>query len=165
MENASDNVFAPPRASLETQEGPQALWEMPFKDLRKLYHASVNVNVLGVLYGLGAFGALLGGLGGASFWYSGRNPDTAVSAVLMAVMFVLGFLYLAGTISSYTRPRWGRWVGVVLCLLSLLSIPFGTLIGALGLVAYARAGKLFGPERLPHKEVTAVYKQRKKDKK
>ena len=72
----TDNAFAPPRANLETQTGPQALWEMPFKELKKLYLASVNIRALGILYGLGAFGGLLAGallLGAAaSAWWLRR---------------------------------------------------------------------------------------------
>jgi hypothetical protein len=36
---------------------------------------------------------------------------------------------VVAAVTSFTRPRWARWLGIVLCLLSLLAIPLGTLIG------------------------------------
>ena len=161
MENAGDNVFAPPRATLDQPQGPEALWEMSWKDVRKLYLASVNVRALGVLYAIGALGLL----GTAAITVSGPAPSTPPPAGLMPFLIAMGVVFLAGTVTSYTRPRWGRVLGIILCVLSLFSIPWGTLIGILGLIAYAQGGKLFGPERLTHQEVAAVYKQRKKDKK
>ena len=160
----SENVFAPPRASLDVQEGPEALWELPWKELRRIYLASVNIRALGVLYGLGAVGAIAAGSMLLVGTVGGAQPEAA-TAFLWALVVVLGLIYVAACVSSYTRPTWGRWLGIVLCVLSLFSIPFGTLIGLLGLIAYAQGGKLFGPGRLLHKDVAAVYKQRKKDKK
>jgi hypothetical protein len=150
----TDNAFAPPRANLETQFGPQQLWEMPFKDLKKLYLASVNIRALGILYGLGAFGLLAGPI------LLTRGADQWLGYVLIAS----GVVSVAGCVSSYTRPGWGRPVGILLCVLGLLNFPLGTLIGILGLVAYANGRKLFGADRLPHKDVAAVYKVRKKEK-
>jgi hypothetical protein len=151
----TDNAFAPPRANLETQTGPQALWEMPFKELKKLYLASVNIRALGILYGLGAFGGLLAG----ALLFSGK-----IEPWLGFVLLASGVVSVAACISSYTRPGWGKVVGILLCVLSLLNVPWGTLIGILGLIAYANGGKLFGPDRLLHKDVVAVYKVRKKEK-
>ena len=160
----SENVFAPPRANLDVHEGPEALWEMSFKEVRKLYLASVNVRALGLLYGLGAVGAIAAG--GIFLFAPLKDAGRAESmgAAFAAILVFLGVIYIAATISSYTRPRWGRWLGIVLCALSLLSFPFGTIIGIMGLIAYAQGGKLFGPDRLYHNDVAAVYKQRKKDK-
>src|SRR5262249_45088226 len=58
----TDNVYAPPRASLETQEGPQELWRIDFKTLKRLYNASHSIRALGFLYGLGAFGIVTGAI-------------------------------------------------------------------------------------------------------
>ena len=165
MENTSDNVFAPPRATLDTREGPEALWELSWKEIRKLYLASVNVRALGVLYGLGAVGAVIGGAM-VAFSPAGSQTETGVPlAGIGAIVLVLGLIYVAACVSSFTRPVWGRWLGMVLCVLSLFSFPLGTLIGIIGIIAYAQGGRLFGPERLMHKDLAAVYKQRKKDKK
>lgn len=158
----TENVFAPPRANLDVHEGPEALWEMGWKDLRKLYLASVNVRTLGVLYALAALGSL--GVGVAVLaGYFGRSDSGAGPGLVGSALVVLGLGYVAGCVTSYARPAWGRWLGCVLCVLALPSVPFGTIIGALGLVAYAQGGKLFGPARLLHKDVAAVYKQRRKE--
>jgi hypothetical protein len=151
----TDNAFAPPRANLETQTGPQELWEMPFKDLKKLYLASVNIRALGILYGLGALGGLVAGV---------LLVNGSMESGLAFVLLGSGVVSVAACISSYTRPGWGKVVGILLCILSLFNFPLGTLIGILGLIAYYNGGKLFGPNRLLHKDVVAVYKVRKKDK-
>jgi hypothetical protein len=160
----SDNVFAPPRANVEVHEGPEALWDMTWKEVRKLYLASVNIRALGVLYGLGAVGTIAA----AGFFFMAprtASPDTmGLTAGLAAVVIFFGFLYVAATVSSFTRPTWGRWLGIVICAISLLSFPFGTLIGIMGLIAYVQGARLFGADRLHHKDVASVYKQRKKDK-
>jgi hypothetical protein len=160
----SENIFAPPGASLEVKEGPEALWEMTFKEVRKLYLASVNVHALGFLYGLGAVGVIAAGGIFLVTPLKDAGGAEGIGAAFAALLVLLGLIYVAAAISSYTRPRWGRWLGIVLCALGLLSFPFGTIIGIMGLIAYAQGGKLFGPERLQHKDVAAVYKQRKKDK-
>ena len=159
----TENVFAPPRANLETREGPDVLWDMTFKQVRKLYLASVNIRALAFIYALGALGLVA--TGGMMFVDANPAVNAAAPAAVMGpVLVVMGVVWVAGVVTSYTRPRWGRWLGVALCVLMLLSIPWGTLIGILGLIAYAQGGKLFGPERIEHKDVAAVYKLRKKDK-
>jgi hypothetical protein len=164
MENAGENVFAPPRAQLDTREGPEALWDLTWKDIRKLYLASVNIRALGVLYAIGAFGVLaVGGVILAT--PAATTARSGIEALPMALLGVIGVVEIAGAVTSFTRPVWGRWLGVALCVLSLLSFPLGTLIGIIGLIAYAQGGKLFGPDRFMHKDVAEVYKQRKKDKK
>ena len=164
MDNAGGNVFAPPRAQLDTREGPEALWDLSWKDIRKLYLASVNIRALGVLYGLGASGVIV--IGAVALATPAATTARAgIESLPMALLGAIGVVELAGAVTSFTRPVWGRWLGVVLCVLSLLSFPLGTAIGIIGLMAYAQGGKLFGPERFMHKDVAEVYKQRKKDKK
>ena len=149
----SDNVFAPPRSNVETQTGPAPLWEMTLKELRKIYLASLNVRALGILYALGAVGILAAGLIPLA--------SSATKSGLEVIFIVIGLMYAAACVSSYTRPTWGRWLGIVICVLALLSFPFGTIIGILGLIAYAQGGKLFGPEKFVHAEVVRIYKERK----
>jgi len=158
----TDNVFAPPRSDVEVKEGPEALWALTWKEIRKLYYASVNVRAIGVLYGLGAVGVIAGGGVLMSSPSGTRNPFLPGLATLFVV---LGIVYVAACVSSYTRPTWGRWLGIVLSVLSLLSFPIGTLIGIWMLVAYIQGGRLFGPGRFLHKDVDLVFRQRKKDKK
>ena len=155
----TENVYAPPRANLETQEGPAELWHIELKQLKRLYNASHSIRALGVLYGLGTFGIVA-----AVMLAIGSSADRASTTMLAAILFVSGGLSVAGAITSFTRPRWGRWLGIVLCVVGLLNIPIGTIIGIFGLIAYAQGGRLFGPDRLMHKDVVDVYKQRKKAK-
>lgn len=163
----TENVFAPPQAELEARVGPEDLWEMEFKRVKKLAMASINIRVLGVLWGLGAFGVIAGvamiamGTGAAS-----GGPDMrGASLGLGAIFLVSGGLSVAACYSAFARPGWGRPLGIVLLVLGLLSFPFGTIIGILGLIAYVQGKRLFGADKLEHKDVMAVYKQRKKDKK
>jgi len=156
----TDNVFAPPRSNVEVRTGPEALWALTFKQVRRLYHASSSIRALGVLYGLGAV-AVIAALVLPALDSRGLGGSTLAFVGFLALM---GGLSLAAAVTSFTRPRWGRWLGIALCILNLANIPFGTLIGILGLVAYFQGRLLFGPDRFTHKQVVEVYKQRKHDK-
>jgi hypothetical protein len=155
------DVFAPPRSNIEVREGPEVLWAMTWKEVRKLYLASVNIRALGFLYVLGAVG-IIAASGVMSLAASGAS--TPPPAAFTALFIGLGALYIAACYTCFARPTWGRWLGIVLCVISLLSFPIGTIIGIMGLIAYAQGGRLFGADRISHKDVALVYKQRKKDK-
>ena len=157
----TDNVFAPPQAELETRVGPEELWEIPYKQVRKLAMATLNIRALGVLWGLGSM-VLIAGLVAVAFTPSQASAPATISAVLLVL---IGGLSVAACYSAFSRPAWGRPLGIVFCALALLNFPFGTIIGILGLVAYVQGKRLFGPDKLLHKDVMAVYKVRKKDKK
>jgi hypothetical protein len=162
-EDVGDDVFAPPRANLEVREGPEVLWEMPFKEVRKLYLASLNIRALGILYFIAALGGIaLTVTSGLALFAGGGGSRPAVVPSLLMLSFT--GVTVAAWITSYTRPRWGRVVGVIICAISLINIPIGTVIGILGLASYAQGGKLFGPGRLLHKDLSAVYRQRKDEK-
>src|SRR5438105_10318882 len=114
----SENVFAPPRASLDVHEGPEVLWEVSWKDIRKLYLASVNIRALGVLYALGALAVMA--LSVPAIVDDSRVGRAAPELAGVAGLFLLiGGLEVAGAITSFTRPRWGRWIGILLCIFSL----------------------------------------------
>lgn len=55
------------------------------------------------------------------------------------------------------RLPW-RICGIVVCVISLINIPLGTLIGVMGLFAFVKAKELFGPERITHEEVKTAFK-------
>jgi len=158
----TDNVFAPPRSNVEVRTGPEALWAMTFKEVRRLYHASSSIRALGVLYGLGFVGVLAALLIPALTSPRGAGGSEALGLVVFVA--AMSALSLAAAVTSFTRPRWGRWLGIALCVINLVNVPFGTLIGILGLVAYFQGRLLFGPDRFTHKQVVEVYKQRKHDK-
>ncbi|HUL95544.1 MAG TPA: hypothetical protein VLT89_06005 [Usitatibacter sp.] len=156
----TQNAFAPPRANVEVRTGPEALWAMSYKEVRRLYLASSNIQALGGLY---ALGALLDLFLGYSYFTA---PETYRRGPVNLVPFFMAFAVpsIVAAVTSFTRPGWARWLGVVLCLLSLVAIPLGTLIGIWGLFAYGRGARLFGPDRFRHREVVEVYKQRERDK-
>jgi hypothetical protein len=155
----TDNVFAPPRSNVEVRTGPEALWDMTFKQVRRLYHASSSIRALGFLYGLGTAGVAAAVL--IPLFSATRSPGLPGA---LGLLVLGGGLSLAATVTSFTRPAWGRWLGIGICVLNLVNIPFGTLIGVAGLVAYVQGRRLFGRDRFLHKEVVDVYKQRKHDK-
>jgi hypothetical protein len=155
----AENVYAPPRANLETQEGPQELWQIEFKQLKRLYYATINIRALGVLCALGSLGLVA-----AVMFATSSYIASGYGRAMALILFVYGGLSVVGSITSFTRPRWGRIVGIILCVLSLISFPIGTVIGILGTIAYAHGKRLLGPDRLLHRDVVDVYKQRKKAK-
>lgn len=158
------DVFAPPRSNVEVREGSEVLWAMTWKEVRRLYMASINIRALGFLYILPVVGIIA--LMSAMMMTGGPTAADAESlggwvAALLGIGVVL---YAAAAYACFARPAWGRWLGIVLCAVGLLNFPMGTLIGIIGLIAYAQGGKLFGAARIAHKDVVLVYKQRKKDK-
>jgi hypothetical protein len=56
-------------------------------------------------------------------------------------------------------------MGIIVCVLTLINIPLGTLIGIVGLFAFIKAPNLFGPGRVLHKDLKTEYKLRKKARK
>lgn len=153
------DVFAPPKANLETRVGPTILWEMELKQLRKLYNASRTIRTIGVLWGIGA---TLVGLGTIAALFAVVAGPTQRSAWWVIPLLVASAaLSIAGTWTAFTRPGWGRPLGFVLNALSLINIPFGTIIGLFGLVAYGQGAILFGPDKVLHKDLVDVYKRRK----
>ena len=49
-----------------------------------------------------------------------------------------------------------------MCSVMLINVPIGTLLGILGLVAFIRGERLFGPDRYVGRELKAELKRRKK---
>ena len=159
--NVSENPFAPPRANLGIRQGPKALWDMKFEELRRLYRASVSIGALTFFYVLGALvfipiSAMVLYEGASSIFFI-RSPGILN---LFSPMIAVGMV--GSTVGSFTRGNGARAVGIITCVLMLPLVPFGTALGIAGLVAYADGRQLFGPHGLNHKDVAAVYKQRKK---
>lgn len=107
-----------------------------------------HVKVLGVLQlvfgGLGVLFALGVGVGfsllGAFVGASGE-PDAEVGSAVLGflgaaaagLLGVTGALGVASGIGLLTFKGWGRILGIILCALSLISVPFGTILGIYGL--------------------------------
>ena len=85
------------------------------------------------------------------------NPLISLGiAAFMAGMF--GLMTLAG-VGAYRRTEASKVMFIIICVLSLINIPLGTIIGLIGLVAATSHGILFGDNRVPHKELAIAYKQ------
>lgn len=84
----------------------------------------------------------------------------------LELLFVTGIcgIQLVAMIGLIQRANWGRVFGFISAALMLIGFPIGTLIGILFLVSLVRSGRLFGPDRLRHKELEAEWRYRKKHK-
>jgi hypothetical protein len=150
MENP--NPYAPPQVtdSLALGENPH-FSDLDDKAFKKLYYRSCNISGITLLlsFGLIAIAAVI------------ALPDA--DANLPKPVFIgLGLFYLASIIGLFKRTSWGRILGIIVCSLSLLSIPLGTIIGIMGLFAFIKAPNLFGSGRVLHKDLKAEFKLRKK---
>jgi hypothetical protein len=105
------------------------------KVLAVLFIALSAIGVLGALALMLLFGVAAGSVG-----VSG-DPDAALALPIIGavgtglVIFILA-LSLPGLITGWGLLKlksWARIVGIVLCALNLINIPFGTVLGAYGL--------------------------------
>jgi len=133
--------------------GRQAFPELSTKELKKLRNDSSSIRALSVLWILGAV-ILLVAAGVADADEVGIPP---------VVFAILGVLQLATAIACWTWSTAGRWMGLLVCLLMVPGVPIGTLIGLLGLVAFARSGSLFGSQRISVLDVKAEFWRRRRE--
>jgi len=107
-----------------------------------------HVKVLGALQiAFGAIGLLFALLlvfvfgGAAGIVGASGNPDAAIAVPIIGLtgMALVGFLALTSLpsvivgIGLMRRRPWARIAGIVISILSLVMIPFGTIVGAYGL--------------------------------
>ncbi len=118
------------------------------------------VGVLNIVWGaVGLLGAcivffMLGGVAGMVAVLE-ESPDAALVVSILSVLAVaiaglIALLSLPCLIVGYGLLRlrgWARVLGIVLSILHLLEIPFGTALGVYGLVVLLneRTGRLFDP--------------------
>lgn len=124
-----------------------------------------HVKVLGVLFlvgsGLGVLMALLLmiGIGGAAgIVASNSDPDAAAAVPILGfaggiAVFVMLVMSLPGIFTGIGLLKfkpWARILGIVLCAISLLGFPIGTIFGAYGLWALLSKDteRLFQPTTL-----------------
>ena len=158
---SEQNPFAAPTVNpteaLGGTEGP--LGELDHTTVKKLRNASHSIRTLGALWALGCVAYIV--LGVMTIANVGGRGDsemgTALGLGLLAVSVLLGFAVWG----AFSRPTWGRIVGIVLCCFGLLGFPIGTLISALCLYYYIPSGRLFGPGKITHAAISAEYKRRK----
>lgn len=145
-----DNPYAAPAAPVLTVEQTPLADRSP-EQIRKLYHRSVNADAIAFLMSLGLV-IMIGALFAVS---KVGNP------VGMLVIAGIGLFFLVTVIAIFKRAAPGRVLGIIGCCLMLLNFPIGTLIGILGIIAFAGAKELFGPNRIPRAVVKAAYKAMK----
>jgi hypothetical protein len=148
----STAVAAPANHVNDTTEHP-ALQALNFEQLKKLRSISHSIRSLGFLWAISGIIAVLYG--------ATLTGDTGRESQMGFALIAYGLaVALLGPYSAWARPRWGRIVCMVLSIPPLAKIPYGTLLGILSLVALGSAEPLFGPDRIPHKQVEAAYKAR-----
>ncbi len=89
--------------------------------------------------------------------------DPLVINIVILIFILLAIFFLFAVFGLYQRTSWGKVLGIIACILMLISIPVGTIIGIAGLFAIFGSPKLFGKDRFTHKELKAEFKLRKKN--
>ncbi len=146
------NPYTTPQADLSADVvASDRFGGLEFKQLRKLYHRSCNVNAIAFLMALG-FTAMA-----VMTLIPGGGNDTP-----MTLMFIgLTAFYAVALVGLFKRTGWGRILGIIVSILCLASIPIGTIVGVCGLFAFFGAPQLFGADRITHRELKLEYKLQK----
>jgi FtsH-binding integral membrane protein len=124
---------------------------LDFKQLKKLYHRSCNVNAITFLLGLGLIALAIVSI----------LPDAEYETSMRFVFVGLTVFYAMAVVGLFKRTAWGRILGIIVCVISLINIPIGTAIGAFGLFAFFGAPELFGSNRVTHRELKTEFKLQK----
>lgn len=130
--------------------------DMATIDLKKLRNDSHSIRAVAVL--------MLLGVGIISLAITGMMMTGQMGVLEMGLIF--GLLSIQGVVcyAMLKRPNWGRVVGFISAVFMLLGFPVGTLIGIFFLISLVRGERLFGPDRLLHKDLEAEWKYRRKNK-
>lgn len=136
--------------------------DMPTRDLNKLRNDSHSIRAIAALMLLSVLGfSIIFG----SVIMVGISLGT--SGVGMAELAAIGIFVIIPGFTGYAllkRPKWGRVVGFISGVFMLLGFPIGTLIGIFFLISLIRGERLFGPDRIPHKDLETEWKYRRKNK-
>jgi len=73
----------------------------------------------------------------------------------------IGVFWAVTAFGLYLRSQWGRVLGYVLAIFSLLGFPLFTILGIYFLLSLSRGGRLFGQERVTSKGIKAEVERRK----
>jgi len=147
-----ENPYATPKADVAAElVGNAALSSFEFKTLQKLYYRSCNVNAITFFIGLGLASILV-----VFFISLGEIGSGFILVFIGLVIF-----FTLTVVSLYKRKSWGRVLGIIASIMSLLNFPLGTLIGVFGLFAFIGAPQLFGVNRIEHKALKAEFKLQK----
>jgi hypothetical protein len=115
----------------------------------------IVLGALGVLIGLGVF-AIMGGVAGIVQMDGGNDAEMVVPLLgvvggfVMILMLVVSVPGIIAGIGLLSFQPWARILTLVLSILNLVNIPFGTMIGAYGLWALLKpeSTALFEPRRV-----------------
>jgi hypothetical protein len=157
----SENPYKAPQTTtpeaINTDGSPLATMER--KPFKKLYYRSVNVGTIAFLLVIGAIAII------ALVIYQSNLASKQGGFIIIPPIFYIqiGFSIIAA-VGLFLRTIWGKMVGIIACILMLISIPIGTIIGITGLFALFKSPELFGPDRLTHKDLKKEYKTRKREK-
>jgi hypothetical protein len=128
----NENPYASPLAA-SSQEAPSS--SSSAESIRKEFIAhEASVKSIGLLYMLGAFFMVFGGLamlGVTAFGNAGANGNAGAMVVLMLISGIyvgLGILQGATAIGLRKLQTWARYVAVVFSVIGLIVVPIGTLI-------------------------------------
>lgn len=158
---SESNPYAAPETAQTLAPGKGlAFAELNDKALKKLYYRSCNLSCIAFLLGLGLLVMIWVLTTATSQSLSSGGPLSG-----MPFFAAIAVFYLVAMLGLILRNTWGRILGIIVCLFSLLSIPIGTIIGVAGLFALFGAPQLFGPDRVLHKDLKIEFKLRKKLKK
>ena len=149
------NPYQSPEADFGGPDLPDGLAGMTPKEVQKLYYRSSNISAIAGVFVIGMLG-----ISGMLFFASTSMENPGVKLVLLASLVFYGFA-VAGLAM---RTDWGRVLGIIACIISLISVPLGTIVGIVGLVAFFKAKILFGPDRVTHKVVKEAYMELKRAK-
>jgi len=149
------NPYSAPQSEVfEPQVGSDQFKDLDFKQFKKLYYRSCNVNAITFLLVLGLAALVL------AAWFVDPDGD-----VPKGVFIGLAAFYASAAFGLFKRTSWGRVSGIIVCIISLISVPIGTAIGAFGLFAFFGAPQLFGPNRVTHASLKTEFKLRKASRK
>ena len=146
------NPYSAPQTDVHANRAiTDKLQGLAFKQLKKLYHRSCNVNAITFLLGLGLIGLAIVSM----------LPNAEYEPFMRFVFVGLAVFYGVAVVGLFKRTAWGRILGIIVCIISLINIPIGTAIGAFGLFAFFGAPELFGSNRVTHRELKSEFKLQK----
>ena len=102
----------------------------------------LHIKILGILYVIFGFLRILLGIAVITLLTIGgiASLDTRILAllgiagtVIGTILIVFGLARVISGIGLLLRKKWSRVYGIIMAILSLLSIPFGTMLGVYGL--------------------------------
>jgi hypothetical protein len=141
--------------------GREQFPELSTRELKGLFNNHSSITALSVLWSLGAALVILLSpllMLGVIGFEEGGAPGFLIGGGLLAV----GVFQLITVIGCFRRTEWARVCGIIVSALMLVNLPIGPIFGVLGLYAFIKGGRLFGPDRYEGRELKVELKRRKK---